>query len=171
MHDMSSGGAERFVAAFVTGVTLCLLATSAMAYEESGRISDRIRQTRPERRNGPLREANLSDNEVREIQAISFRVFPGAILNISGVVSGCPCEEGPACADQVWVVARSGGQTSGLQLSRVGGRWAIGVVQQWWLDYQRLRSDRTLAPDKRSDAFQAMHDRFPACKLPSAASF
>jgi hypothetical protein len=126
-------------------------------------ISDRIRQTQPDRRNGPLREANLSDNEVREIQAIAFRIFPGAILNISGVVTGCPCEEGPACADQVWVVARSGGHTNGLQLSRIGGRWAVGVVQQWWLNYQKLQADRTLPPGKRYDALQAMHDNFPAC--------
>jgi hypothetical protein len=163
---MQSSGAERFVAAFATGITLCLLAAvqvRALAPLPKD-IPDRIRQTQPERRNGPLREANLSDNEVREIQGIAFRVFPGAILNISGVVTGCPCEEGPACADQVWVVARSGGQTGGLQLSRIGGRWAIGVIQQWWLDYQRLRSDRTLAPDKRFDALQAMLDQFPACK-------
>ena len=126
-------------------------------------ISNRMRQTHPGRQDGPLRETNLSDNEVREIQAIVFDIYPGAILNISGVVTGCPCEEGPACADQVWIVARSNGQTNGLQLSRIGGRWAIGVVQQWWLNYEKLRTDRTMPSAKHWAALQDMQDKFPVC--------
>src|SRR5579871_850996 len=122
------------------------------------------------RRHGPLREINLSDNEIREIQAIALRVFPGAILSISGVVSGCPCEEGPQCSDQVWIVAHTGGRTRGLQLSRIGGRWSIGIVQQWWFDYEELRTnvqqqaaDRNITIRRGYEQLQEMQDKFPAC--------
>jgi len=133
-------------------------------------ISQRLAQTRPGRRDGPLREINLSDNEIREIQAIALRVFPGAILSISGVVSGCPCEEGPQCSDQVWIVAHTGGRTRGLQLSRIGGRWSIGIVQQWWFDYEELRTnvqqqaaDRSITIRRGYEQLQEMQDKFPAC--------
>lgn len=126
-------------------------------------ISNRIRQSQPHRRDGPLRELNLSDNEVREIQALAMQIYPGSILNISGVVKGCPCEEGPMCADQVWIVAHSAGQTNGLQLSRVGGRWTIGVVQQWWLDYQRLLNNPTSERRTWYTALEEMQNKFPAC--------
>jgi hypothetical protein len=38
----------------------------------SEQISDRIQQSRPVRRDTPLRELNLSDNEVREIQRVAY---------------------------------------------------------------------------------------------------
>jgi hypothetical protein len=58
-------------------------------------------KTRPNRRDGPLREPNVSDEEVREIQAATHEVFPGSIVNIFAVVTGCLCEEGWACSDQL----------------------------------------------------------------------
>jgi hypothetical protein len=111
---------------------------------------------------------------VREIQAVVLRIVPGSILNISGVVTGCPCEEGPRCADQVWIVAHRAGKTLGLQLSRINGRWALGVVQQWWLDREKLEqwwSDSGKGQHGRSHseyvaydkAVQALDDRFPVC--------
>ena len=129
---------------------------------------DHIARTQPGRRDGPLRETNLSDTESREIQAEASKVYPGAILNISGVVTGCPCEEGPACTDQVWVVAHSQGKTSGLQLSHVGGIWMVGVLQQWWLSYAKLEADRTLSRLERAEATQSLWDGFPACTQDTA---
>ena len=41
----------------------------------------------------------------REIQRVMLEIMPGAILNISGVVSGCLCQDGPECSAQVWVLA------------------------------------------------------------------
>ncbi len=131
---------------------------------------DRIWQTQPRRREGPLRELNLSDNEVREIQALVFQIYPGAILNISGVVTGCPCEEGPTCTDQVWVVAHNAGQINGLQLSRVGGRWTIGVVQRWWSDYQRLLDNPTLHRKTWYTEVEEMQSKFPACSEEAAGA-
>jgi hypothetical protein len=129
---------------------------------------NRIWQTQPRRRDGPLRELNLSDNEVREIQALAFQIYPGSILNISGVVTGCPCEEGPMCTDQVWIVAHSAGQINGLQLSHVGGSWTIGVVQRWWSDYQRLLDNPTLHRKTWYTEVEEMQNKFPAC--PEAAA-
>jgi hypothetical protein len=58
--------------------------------------------TRPIRREDSLRELNISEDEVREIQSAALQVSPGSIVNISGVVTGCPCEDGLGCSDQVW---------------------------------------------------------------------
>jgi hypothetical protein len=122
----------------------------------------------PIRRDGPLREVNLSDQEVREIQAATLEVLPGSLLNISGVVAGCPCEEGLECADQVWVVAHRTGYTQGLELSHINGRWRIGVVQQWWLDFEKIRNIRTSAG--YSKAMQKLDDSFPRCANKPAAA-
>ena len=138
------------------------------------RFPERILRASPARRDGPLRELNLSDIEVREIQAVVLRVLPGSILNISGVVTGCPCEEGPGCSDQVWIVAHRAGMTQGLQLSRINARWALGVVQQWWMDRDKLEqwwSDSGRGKSGRTHsefvayakAVEALNDRFPVC--------
>lgn len=123
----------------------------------------------PLRRDGPLRETNISDLEVREIQAIAATVSPGAIVNISGVVTGCPCEDGPACTDQVWIVAHRANQSRGLQLSKIDDHWAIGAVQQWWLDWDSLVASRRQM--SRNDFFaaeEAMQARLPQCLNPTA---
>jgi hypothetical protein len=91
---------------------------------------------RPRRPHGRLREANVSDVEVREIVVVIRQRYPGAIVNISGVTSDCPCQDGPACDSQVWVVADRDGSSNGLLLSRIGGHWTIGPVQEWWLEYE-----------------------------------
>src|SRR5213083_2970792 len=70
---------------------------------------------RPHRRDTPLRELNLTDNEVREIQGVAAKVGMSTMLNISPVVTGCACEEGPLCTDQVYVVANLPEKTVGLQ--------------------------------------------------------
>jgi len=148
---------------------------NAASFKKFGLLSERMQKTRPSRRDGPLRELNLSDNEVREIQPAVMRILPGSILNISGVVTGCPCEEGAGCSDQVWIVAHRAGQTVGLQLSRINGRWALGAVQQWWLDREKLEQwwlDSAKREGGRhsfssyvayDNAQQALYDRFPAC--------
>jgi hypothetical protein len=127
----------------------------------------RTQDTRPVRRDGPLRTQNLSDDEVREIESIAQSVMPGGLVNVSGVVTGCPCEEGANCSDQVWTVVYRPDQTKGLQLSRLSGHWAIGAVQQWWLDYDSLWARRPWPPTAAFDAeLNSLYDRFPACSGP-----
>jgi hypothetical protein len=66
----------------------------------------------------------------------------------------------------------------GLQLSRIGGRWAIGPVQQWWLALDDLhsrpqatfgsgmagRTERLKLQAQR----QTLYEKFPACSNTSA---
>ena len=130
---------------------------------DSQHYPSRATLMRPVRRDGPLRELNVSDQEVREIQSIALAVLPGSIVNISGVVTGCPCEEGSACSDQVWVVAHRPGHSQGLELSRVNGHWGISVVQQWWLNFEELQAVRATSPSTYTQALQNLYDSYPAC--------
>ena len=97
-------------------------------------------QVRPMRRDEPLRYLNISDYEVREIQLVAERYLPKVLLNISPVVTGCPCEEGPQCTDQVYIDAQTGQSSKGLQLSHVKNAWVVGSVQQWYFRYDELRA-------------------------------
>ena len=100
---------------------------------------------------GPLSDTNISDIEVRQVQAIVLGLYPGAIVNIGGVMSECRCEDGPACTAQVWVVAHDLGQSHGLMLSKIDGEWQLGPLQDWWLDYEKLVVRMRLALDENRD--------------------
>jgi hypothetical protein len=130
-------------------------------------ISARARALRPDRRNTPLRDLNITDDEMREVQAIAARFLPRALVNISPVVTDCPCEEGPACTAQVFVLATAKGKTTGLQLSRMLSRWDVGVVQQWWLKMdaiQRQNTGNTTLDDYlEAKARNELLEEFPAC--------
>jgi len=102
---------------------------------------DRAFELKPQRRDVPLRELNISDDEVREVQLVAQGYIPKTLLNISPVVAGCPCEEGPQCTDQVYLIAENSPQAKGLQLSRVKKAWRVGVVQEWWFKYEALRAN------------------------------
>ncbi|WP_405234005.1 hypothetical protein [Lentisalinibacter salinarum] len=174
------------IAAAVLGISLGLLiappqstaadgADKAVAGERSYQRWSRAHQLRPRRPTDPLRETNISDNEVRQIEQATRAVFPTALVNISGVTSGCPCEDGPDCTDQVWVVAWHSKESHGLKLSLIGGEWVTGPIQRWWLQYESLgnRYD-ALGPldteEKRAAARGLMQERmsliesFPECE-------
>lgn len=130
---------------------------------------DRARMLRPVRRDTPLRELNISDNEVREIQDLVVDYLPKDMVNISPVVAGCACEEGPACSAQVYVVAMRGDFNRGLQLSRVNNAWRIGAVQRWWMEYEVLQPK--LAAMDLDEALKLRYDlasRFPTCASKTA---
>src|SRR5689334_23330213 len=65
--------------------------------EKREAIFQRARDLFPRRRDTPLRYLNITDNEVREIQRLAAGVQINEIMNISPVVTGCACEEGPDC--------------------------------------------------------------------------
>lgn len=106
------------------------------------RRMERANELRPRRRDEPLRFENITDMEVREIQEVAAKLAPKAIVNISPVVTGCPCEEGPECTDQVYIVANTSENSVGLQLSRVRNLWQVGVMQRWWIRYDALLARR-----------------------------
>jgi hypothetical protein len=133
-------------------------------------------RTRPARLEGPLRVENISDEEVREIQGVMREHFPGAIVNIGGVTTGCPCGDGAGCESQVWVVAHQVSRSDGLMLSRIDDQWVIGPLQQWWRRYDQLSSLRIEAlgsgePDRLETARNflqqrnQLEDEFPACEI------
>jgi hypothetical protein len=136
----------------------CIVVATSVAAQEPVRRFDREQYTRdrelvsdvmrraranaPKRRDAPLREINLTDEEVREIQAATRNYLPADYLNISPVVTGCACEDGPECKEQVYVLADAGVSAKGLQLSRIKNAWTVGALQQWWLSYGRLEERR-----------------------------
>jgi hypothetical protein len=128
-------------------------------------IKERINATVPSRRDGPLRVDNIHDNEVRDIQAIAKVVLPGTIVNISGVVNECPCEDGPKCSDQVWILGHLPTATNTLELSKIDGRWMIGPVQQWWIEGAKLEARRKSFSSEADfrRALLELTERFPAC--------
>ena len=131
-------------------------------------IEKRIEATKPTRRNGPLRYKNISDNEAREVKTIASKLAPRAIVNIGPVVTGCPCEEGSECTDQVWVTVDRGETSSGILLSRSAGAWTIGPIQRWWFEREDLEKRRSsFRYSEYFDAVDALVDRFPACSLES----
>ena len=133
-------------------------------------IERRAFELRPQRVDTPMRELNLSDGEIREIQVIAGKFALSSMLNISPVIAGCACEEGPLCTDQVYVVATTPAETLGLQLSRVRNAWTVGPVQQWWLQFDKLRA-RMPTMDYRDyvELKNRMLLEFPMCALKEGA--
>jgi hypothetical protein len=128
------------------------------------KIRDRADALYPQRRDTPMRELNISDNEVREIEAIAHRYLFNSMLNISPVVTGCACEEGPLCTDQVFVVATTATQTVSLQLSRIRNAWVVGPVQRWWTQFSALQARRPeMDYFKFEDARNQLLLDFPMC--------
>jgi hypothetical protein len=138
-------------------------------YEAYLRQVERITGTHPVRREGPLRYENITDVEVREIEAAARDVVPRAIVNISGVTVGCPCEDGPLCTDQVWIVAYRPDKSVGLLLSKIDAHWIVGPVQKWWLAYDDLDRRNYKSFTEYLEAEQKMFDAFPACVAPRSA--
>lgn len=118
----------------------------------------------PKRRDEPLRYLNISDNEVREIQLVAEKYLPKALLNISPVVTGCPCEEGPQCTDQVYIVAETAQSSKGLQLSRVRNAWIVGGIQQWYFRFEELLARRGMMEFQAfMRAESELYREFPVC--------
>lgn len=124
----------------------------------------RAREVMPRRRDEPLRDINISDEEIREIQLLVRDVLPRAIVNVGPVVTGCPCEEGRSCTEQVHIQANSTTQSVGLLLSRTRNSWNISQVQKWWLRWHAFEAIRDQLPfrEKEEREWQLVQD-FPVC--------
>lgn len=128
------------------------------------RIDERARELRPQRRDEPLRYLNISDNEIREIQLVAEKYLPKVLLNISPVVTGCPCEEGPQCTDQVYIVAETAQSSKGLQMSRIRNAWVVGNVQQWWMKRDALNDEfKKVGFEKYQEKIAELYRDFPTC--------
>jgi hypothetical protein len=127
-------------------------------------VEKRALNVKPRRRDEPLRDINISDNEIREIELLVRDYLPRVIVNIGPVVTGCPCEEGRGCTEQVYIQANTASNSVGLLLSRVANRWGISAAQKWWLRRQAL--DRTVAKlswmERHEREWELAQD-FPGC--------
>jgi hypothetical protein len=130
-------------------------------------VAKRAKELYPARRNTPLRDVNISDEEIREVELLTMNYLPRAYVNISPVVTDCPCEEGPSCTAQVYVVAQTPDKTRGIQLSRMKDRWNVGAVQQWWLRRDavvRQHTGNTFLDDYLyQKAVNELFEEFPLC--------
>jgi hypothetical protein len=151
---------------------LCIpaLADAETRAEKKAKAEHRryIASTRPKRNEAYLRTANITDGEVKELQAAARSVLPESIVNIGGVTSDCPCEDGPGCSAQVWVVAYDPKETVGLMFTRSDGHWGIGPVQAWWLRHDALQKQRPSWRNKAeylawAERLEALDATFPAC--------
>jgi hypothetical protein len=135
-------------------------------YERIFLIEKRMSEVQPERRDVPVRSDNIRDQEVKEVQRATSEIVPGALLNIGTVVTGCPCEDGADCTDQVWVLASRRETSRGVLLSKIKGHWAVGAVQAWWLRYEKLQASRHSFPSswKYSEAEDELKLQFPTCE-------
>ncbi len=134
-------------------------------------LSQRAAGLKPERRDSPLRYENITDEEVREVQAAAAEILPREYVSINGVVNGCPCEDGLKCTNQIWIVARKFGNAAGLLLSKIDGHWVIGPVQRWYLRYEEMnrRHSRSATHAQRLkdlEESQQMLEELPACESP-----
>jgi hypothetical protein len=127
-------------------------------------IEDRADAIRPPKSLGPPRYLNISDEEVREVQAAASEVVGNVLVTIGEVTTGCPCEDGNACTDQVWVWAHESSGPVGLLLSKVDGHWIVGKVQRWWLRYEDLLAHRSKYDyGEFQDAEDKLFDEFSMC--------
>ena len=133
-------------------------------------LERRANQLYPRRRDTPLRVLNMTDDEVREVEAIARKHQMPVLMNISPVVTGCPCEEGGSCTEQVYIVSEAGEDAVGLQLSRGKNLWTVGVEQKWWLEYADLLSrQRTMTYREFMEARTLKLLEFPMCQSPDDA--
>ena len=127
-------------------------------------VMDRAHEVKPRRRDEPLRDINISDEEIREIQVLVRDVLPRAIVNIGPVVKGCPCEEGIGCTEQVYIQANSSTNSVGLLLSRSLNRWSISAAQKWWLRWNAFEKDEgALTWAEREEREWQLIQDFPVC--------
>jgi hypothetical protein len=133
-------------------------------------VRDRAHLMAPRRRDEPLRELNISDYEVREILNVVHEHLPKVIVNIGPVVTGCSCEEGRACTEQVFIQANTVTGSVGMLLSRVANRWDISRTQKWWLRWRALREkEYAMRFDEFHEREWELAREFPAC-TPEATS-
>lgn len=141
-------------------------------YQRDRDLQRRISESEPTRYRSPasFREIDINDEEIREIEGVVRELIPGAIVMISGVAKGCPCEDGPACAAQVWIAVHLPKQTRSLELSDINDHWVIGPVQQWFLDSGQLQRSKYSTSAEYAAARQALDDRYPICSAPPSSA-
>jgi len=134
-------------------------------------LMSRAADIRPQHRFEPLRVENISDDEVREVQGAASDIVGNVLVQIGGVTTGCPCEDGSRCTDQVWVQTEVHKKPFGFVVSKIDGHWKIGPVQRWWWHYEGSKYDeRFTLLDELSDCAisNKMADYYRTYHIPAA---
>ena len=97
---------------------------------------------------GKLRDENITDQEVREIQSLVQSFTYGEINYIGGVLDSCPCTEGPECKALLDIAVINDLGTKKYELSLQLTKWSLGKTQQWFLEYEKLMSTLIEEPDE-----------------------
>jgi hypothetical protein len=129
---------------------------------------------------GNLREENITDEEVREVQKVVDEKMPGEIRRIGPVTVGCGCAERPGCTNELVIVVKTKAMADEVTLARVRKVWQLSELQQLELRRQRIREKRRLmstAPAQERAAYRKELEReeqlllndLPAClkKMPN----
>jgi hypothetical protein len=135
-----------------------------------------IRTSQPSPPNGSVRQDNITDEEVREVQHAAREIYPDTVVIIGAVMEGCDCEDGGSCTAQVGITLnRENYQTRTLVLSRISGHWKVGAVQSWSIQYKAHQHQPGFPGwgcDELSIAWRKENQRllesFPACPPPPA---
>jgi hypothetical protein len=115
------------------------------------------------RASAPLRKININDEEVRQIEAVVHELIPGAIVLISGVAQGCPCEDGAGCSAQVWTAIDRSERIRSLELSDINDHWVIGPVQRWFLESTQLERSKFPTYAEYTAARATLNNLYPTC--------
>lgn len=91
---------------------------------------------------GTLREENITDSEVRELQKIVAERTPGTIVQFGPVTVGCACGESPSCTHQVMLTVERASPYTAVQFSRVKGTWQLSERQILALRSEQIRQRR-----------------------------
>jgi hypothetical protein len=84
------------------------------------------------------REMNITDREVKQIQAAAREYASDAMVNIGTVMVGCNCEEGPACTEQVGGILYNPKESKTVSFSRIKGDWQLSRALTWELHKKKL---------------------------------
>lgn len=149
-----------------------------MEREIEGRLDDRaLNRSRLKR---TLREENIRDQEVKEIQGEVAARMLGDIRHIGPVWAECPCEEGPQCSGQVTVTLSKQERTTGVTFSKLADKWRVSVTEDWDRRYRAFREKyrnysygSSAEPRKAKnyvDELQALRNGMPECRGQPTAS-
>lgn len=100
---------------------------------------------------GKLRDENITDQEVREIQSLVQSFTYGEINYIGGVLDSCHCTEGPECTATLDIAVVSDLGTKQYELSLQSKKWELGKTQRWLLEYEKLMSMLMAEPGEIKD--------------------
>ena len=100
-----------------------------------------------------LRSDNISDAEVRQIQAVVRSLGYDKIRYIGPVTSGCECTEGDSCDAQVVVAT----EDDIYDFSKINAKWQVGNYEKWKRDFDALNKKyRMAATESEHDSAYAL---------------